>query len=85
MSVLGRVNVKVQIGRADAMTGYYNLDSDEPTLLLGREFMVHERATLARASELIFNLYLYSGLRPLVRGKITSKNGNLRNLSYTKI
>ena len=35
--------------------------------------------------ELIFILYLYSGLRPSERGKITSENGNLRNLRDTKI
>ena len=35
--------------------------------------------------ELIIILYLYSGLRSSVRGKITSENGNLMNLRYTKM
>ena len=38
--VVGKVNVKVKIGRAEATTAFYVLDNDEPTLLLGREFMV---------------------------------------------
>ena len=32
--------------------------------------------------ELLFTLYLYSGLRPSVWGKVTSDNWNLRNLRY---
>ena len=43
------------------------------------------RATLARATRVVIHSYLYSGLRPSVRGKITSDNGNSRNLRYTKI
>ena len=45
----------------------------------------YERATLARATRVVIHSYLYSGLRPSVRGKIisiTSDNGNLRNLRY---
>ena len=38
--IVGKVNVKVKIGRAEATTAIYVLDNDEPTLLLGREFMV---------------------------------------------
>ena len=34
--------------------------------------------------ELLFTLYLYSGLQPSVRGKVTSDNWNLRNLCYKK-
>ena len=34
--------------------------------------------------ELLFTLYLYSGLRPSVRGKVTSDNRNLRNLGYNE-
>ena len=40
---------------------------------------------LARATRVVVHSYLYSGLRPSVRGKITSDDGNLRNLRYTKI
>ena len=36
----------------------------------------------ARATRFVIHSYLYSGLRPWVRGKITSDNGNLRNLCY---
>ena len=36
------------------------------------------------STRVIILSYLYSGLRPSVRGKITSDNGNLRNLLYTK-
>ena len=36
------------------------------------------------ATRVVIHSYLYSGLRPSVRGKITSDNGNLRNLRYTK-
>ena len=36
------------------------------------EFSEHERGTLAR--ELLFTLYLYSGLRPSVWGKVISDN-----------
>ena len=43
-----------------------------------------ERATLARATRVVIHSYLYSGLRPSVRWKITSDNGNLRNFRYTK-
>ena len=37
-----------------------------------------------RATRVVIHSYLYSGLRPSVRGKITSDNGNLKNLRYTK-
>ena len=47
-------------------------------------FRINERATLARATRVVIHSYLYSGLRPSVKGKITSDNGNLRNLRYTK-
>ena len=47
-------------------------------------FMFDERATLARAMRVVVHSYLYLGLRSLVRGKISSDNGNLRNLRYTK-
>ena len=46
--------------------------------------MYYERATLAPASRVVIYSYLYSGLRPSVRDKITSNNRNLRNLRYTK-
>ena len=39
---------------------------------------------LVALRESLFTLYLYSGLRLSVSGKVTSKNGNLRNLCYTK-
>ena len=44
----------------------------------------YERATLARATRVVIHSYLSLGLRPSVRWKITSDNGNLRNLRYTK-
>ena len=47
-------------------------------------FLYNEPATLARGTRVVINSYLSSGLRPSVRGKITSNNGNLRNLCYTK-
>ena len=40
-------------------------------------------ATIA-PHELLFTLYLYSGLRPLVSEKVTSDNWNLRNVRYNK-
>ena len=42
----------------------------------------YERATLARATRVVIHSYLYSSLRSLVRGKITSNNGKLRNLRF---
>ena len=39
---------------------------------------------LVRATRVVIHSYLYLGLRPLLRGKITSDNGNLRDLHYTK-
>ena len=47
-------------------------------------YKYNERATLARASRVVIHSYLYLAFRPLVRGKITSNNGNLKNLRYTK-
>ena len=38
--VPGRVEADVNIGQAAATTYFYVSDSDEPTLLLGREFMI---------------------------------------------
>ena len=45
---------------------------------------MHERVTFARATRVVIHSYLYSGLQPSVRRKITSDNGNLRNLRYNK-
>ena len=44
--------------------------------------IVNERATLVRASRVVIHSIFVLG--PSVRGKITSVNGNLRNLRYTK-
>ena len=46
--------------------------------------MITSALRLLALGELLFTLYLYSGLRPSVTGKITSDNGNLKNLRYTK-
>ena len=39
VKVLGRIDVEVEIGQEHAVVRFYVLDSEEPTLLLGREFM----------------------------------------------
>ena len=45
---------------------------------------IYERATFACATGVVIHSYLYSGLRPSIRGKITYDNENLRNLRQTK-
>ena len=49
------------------------------TYQISTQLRIYERAT-----RVIIHFYLYLGLRPSVRGKITSDNGNLRNLLYAK-
>ena len=59
----------------------YNKNGPPQNDLLAKYF---EFNTTSAVRESLFTLYLYSGLRPSVSGKVTSNNGNLRNLSYTK-
>ena len=48
------------------------------------QFESSQRFQTSALRELLFTLYLYTGLRPSVWGNLTSDNWNLRNLRYDK-